>query len=84
MRGEVWRIALQWFLCVLFFLLEGQADRPEVVVLAFTHERRSPERWPTADLSVRCGVTPMKTSPLEAVPAELDAFLTRARPEAIG
>ena len=46
-RGEVRRIVLNRFPYVLFFLVEGQVDPPEVVVLAFIHERRSPDRWPT-------------------------------------
>jgi hypothetical protein len=47
-RGEVRRIVLTRFPYLLFYLFERESDSAEVVVLAFTHERRSPDRWPTS------------------------------------
>jgi len=47
-RGEVRRIVLTRFPYLLFYLFERESDSAEVVVLPFTHERRSPDRWPTS------------------------------------
>jgi hypothetical protein len=47
-EDEVRRIVLNRFPYLLFYLFERESDFAEVVVLAFTHERRSADRWPTS------------------------------------
>jgi toxin ParE1/3/4 len=46
-RGEVRRIVLRRFPYLLFYFIDEEVEPPEVVVLTFLHERRSPDRWPS-------------------------------------